>query len=139
MMDEVGEHAAVVVEDDRALGNRHHQIVGRRAVLILSLAVLAVARAAMGMITKREERRDVVIGDEPDIATLRAVATVGAAARHMRFTAKRDGARATVTTAHIYSTLVNETRHRPQATGETSGQRGGVRICMARIDVTGRS
>ena len=47
MVDEVREHAAVVVEDDRALGNRHHQIVGRRAVLILSLAMLAVARAAI--------------------------------------------------------------------------------------------
>jgi hypothetical protein len=34
------------------------------------------------------------------------------------FTAKRDGPRATVATTHIDSTLVDETRHRPKATGE---------------------
>ena len=68
---------------------------------VLALAVFAVARTTVGMITKREKRRNVVVGDEPDIAALRAVAAVGTAAGHVCFTAKRDRARAAVAAAHI--------------------------------------
>ena len=80
VMDQVREHPAVVVEQNRALGHRDHQIIGAGTVLILALAVFAVGRSTMGMIPKREQRRDVVIGDQPDIAALRAVAAVGTAA-----------------------------------------------------------
>jgi hypothetical protein len=58
-----------------------------------------------------------VIRDQPNVAALRAVTTVGPSARHMGLAAKRDRARATIATTHIDSTFVDETRHRPQATG----------------------
>ena len=52
--------------------------------LLLSAAVRARARLAVRVIAEREQRRDVAARAQPHVAATTAVATVGAAARHVR-------------------------------------------------------
>ena len=79
---QLGEHlAGVQVLDDRALRHRDHESLAAPAVEVLALAVHAALGAPVRVVAEREQRRHVVVGDEPDVAALAAVAAVRAAER----------------------------------------------------------
>ena len=112
VVDEIGEHVPpVVVAHDRALGHRDHRVGAAGPVAALALPVDAVVGPPMRMVAKREQRRDVAIGHEPDVAAVAAVAAVRAALRDVRLAAERDAARAAVTAVHMQVALVDEARH----------------------------
>jgi hypothetical protein len=56
-----------------------------------------------------------VVGDEPDVATIAAVTSVGPTHRLGAFPAEADAARAAVTSTNVQLALVDELRHFPEA------------------------
>ena len=84
-----------------ALGHVTIEVVARRAVLLLALAVGAVVGPAVRVVAEGEQRGDVAVGDEPDVAALAAVAAVGPAPGHVRLAPERHAARAAVAASHV--------------------------------------
>ncbi len=87
------------------------------AVQILALAVNSVVGTAMRVVAKRQQGRHVVIGDQPDVAALAAVAAVRAALHDRALTSERHAARAAIAAAHVELAFVDELRHQRNATG----------------------
>ena len=108
---EVGEHLPARAPHHGALGNRNDQVAARRAVALLAHAVGAVGRPPMRVVLEAEQRSDVAVGHQPDVATLAAVAAVGPALGDVRLAPERNRARAAVTTLDVQPTLVDETGH----------------------------
>ena len=69
------------------------------------------------MVLERQERGHVAVGDEPDVATLAAVAAVRAALGHVGLAPDRDTSGAAVAASHIDLTLVDEAGHDAAAYG----------------------
>ena len=109
--------AAVEVGHDGALGHRDLDRRPALAVLILALAVNPVVGAAVRMVPERQQRRHVVVGDQPDVAALAAVAAVRTAHHDRALASERHAARAAVTAAHVELALVDELGHQRNATG----------------------
>jgi hypothetical protein len=65
----------------------------------------------MGMVTESQEGRHVVVGGQPHVAALAAVAAVGPAERHRTLPPERHAARPTVATTHVELALVDELGH----------------------------
>ena len=113
MVGQVGQQlAGVQIRDDRALGHRDLQVLAALSVLILALAVHAVLRAPVWMITEGQQRGDVAISNQPDVATLAAVATIGAPERFGSFATERRAAGATIAAAYIQLRFIDEPAHR---------------------------
>src|SRR5690606_28479438 len=110
----------VHVGHDRALGHDDLDRLAALAVQVLALAVGAVAGPAVGVVAERDQRGDVVVGDEPDVAAVAAVAAVRSAHDDGTFTTERDAASAAVTTADVELALVDELR---SGVGHTSSLR----------------
>ncbi len=109
---EVGQRrAGGVVEHHRSDRNLHLEIAPPGPVAVGPPAVGAVVGLAMGMITKRQQRGDVAIGDQPDRAAVTAVTAVGAAPGDVGLPAERHTARAAVTGLHVDVALVDERGH----------------------------
>ena len=104
--------AGVQVGADRALGHHHLQVLATLAVLILAHAVHAIERPAVRVVAKRQQRRDVAIGNQPHVAALAAIATVGATEGDGAFPTERDAARATIATAHVQLGFIDKSAHR---------------------------
>ncbi len=82
VVDEFGEQfTGVQVEHDGAHRHVDLERLTAAAVQVLALAVDAVVGAAVRVVTEREQRRHVVVGDQPDVAAVAAVAAVRAAHR----------------------------------------------------------
>ena len=96
----------------RALRHRDDDVLPRRSVLALPRAVGAIRRAAVRMVAEREQRGDVVVCDEPDVAARSPITAVGPATGHVGLTAERDTASAAVAAAHVERALVDEPGHR---------------------------
>ena len=111
---EVGEQLAVRRRHDRALGHVDDEVGAALAVLLLARAVRSRARLAVRMVAEREQRRDVAVRPQPDVAAAAAVAAVGTALRDVRLAPERDTARAAVATLHVASA-----RHRRSRTSLT--------------------
>jgi len=62
----------------------------------------------MRVVLEREERRDVAIGHEPDVATPATIAAIGAALGHVGLTPECDAAGAAIATAHVQLAFVDE-------------------------------
>ena len=69
------------------------------------------------MVAERQQRRHVVVGDEPDVAALAAVAAVRTAHHDRALAPERHAARATIAAAHVELALVDEIGHQINATG----------------------
>src|SRR5205823_2971005 len=67
---EVGQRAVVAVPDDGAGRDRDLEVVALAAVPALARAVAAVAPPPVGVVAEGEQGRNVVVGDEPDVAAL---------------------------------------------------------------------
>src|SRR5262249_13902997 len=80
-------------------------------VQLLPFAVRPRAGLAMRMIAKREQRRDVAIRAQPDIAAAATVTAVGSALGNVRFAAERHTTRAAVTAFDIGLRGVDEAGH----------------------------
>ena len=107
--DQLGEHlAGVEVVHDGALGHLDLERLATPAVEVLALAVHAVLGATVRMVAEREQRRHVVVGDQPDVAALAAVAAVRAAVHDRTLAPERDAARAAVAATHVELALVDE-------------------------------
>jgi hypothetical protein len=63
------------------------------------------------MVAECEERRDVPVGAQDDVAALAAITAVGSALGHVRLAPERDRARATVPAAQVHLHLVDEVTH----------------------------
>ena len=87
------------------------------AVHVLALAVHAAAGLAVRVVAKGEQRRDIVVGDQPDVAAVAAVAAVRAAVHHGAFTTEAHAASAAVACLHVQLALVDELGHFDQANG----------------------
>ena len=93
-----------------ALGHADDQVVAALAVALLALTVGAVAGPAVGVVAEREQRGDVAVGDEPDVAAVAAVAAVGAAPGDVGLAPERHRARAAVAPLDVEPALVDERR-----------------------------
>src|SRR3546814_9893459 len=80
-------------------------------MLALALAVGAAPGAPVRVVLERDQRGDVVVDDEPHVATLAAVAAVGPTHRRVRLPAERHAPGATVSTLDVEPTLIDELRH----------------------------
>ena len=74
MRDEIGHDLAVAVTDGRALGNGDDQVVSAGAVGIAPFAVHTGGGSPVGVVSERDQRGDISIGDEPHRAAAPAVA-----------------------------------------------------------------
>ena len=108
-----------MVAHDRSLGDRDHGVGAAGAVAALALPVDAVVGPPVRMVAERQQRCDVAIGDQPDVAAAAAVAAVRAALRHVRFATERDAARAAVTAFDVQVALVDEAGHPLRLGGRT--------------------
>ena len=66
---------------------------------------------AVGMVAERQQRRHVVVGDEPDVAALAAVAPVRTAHHDRALPPERHAARAAVAATYVELALVDELGH----------------------------
>ena len=115
VVDEFGEQLAGVEVEHRG-ADRHVDLEGlaATAVEILALAVDTALGAAVRVVPKGEERRHVVVGDQPDAAAVAAVAAVRAAHRDRAFTSEADATGAAIAAACVQLALVDELGHRRQ-------------------------
>jgi hypothetical protein len=117
VLDELGEQLArVQVVDRGALRHGDLEVLAATAVEVLAPAVGAVGRPAVGVVPEGEQRRHVVVGDEPHVAALAAVAAVGAAVDDRALAPEAHRARAAVAAAHVELALVDELGHLVHAT-----------------------
>jgi hypothetical protein len=63
------------------------------------------------VITEREERRDVAVGDEPDVAAAAAVAAVGSTLGDMGFAPERHRPGTAVASLDVETALIDEPGH----------------------------
>src|SRR3546814_14698253 len=82
-------------------------------MLALALAVGAAPGTPVRVVLERDQRGDVVVDDEPHVATLAAVAAVGPTHRRVRLPAERHAPGATVSTLDVEPTLIDELRPPP--------------------------
>ena len=92
-------------------GHGDLEVFAAPTVQVLALAVDTVAGPAMRVVTEGQQRGDVVVGDEPHVAALAAVASVRPAEGLGTFAPERHAACSPVSTAHVELGLVDELRH----------------------------
>ena len=111
VVQEVGEQLAVHRAHDGSFGNVDHEIGAALAVQLLTLAVRTRPRLAVGMVAEREQRGDVAVRTQPDVAAAPAVTAVGPALRNVRLPPEPDAARAAVAPLDVALRGIDETRH----------------------------
>ena len=72
------------------------------------------------MVAERQERGDVVVGDEPHVAALAAIAAVRAPVHDRALPPEAHRARAAVAATHVELALVDELGHQIHATGRSA-------------------
>lgn len=80
-------------------------------VEVLTFSVHTVPGPPVRVVTKRQERGDIVVGDEPDIATISAVTAIRPPVYHRSFTAERHTASTAISTAEVQLAFVDELGH----------------------------
>ena len=108
---------------DGALGHVDHEVGAARAVALLARPVRARLGPAVRVVAEREQRRDVAVGLQPDVAARAAVAAVGPALRDVGLAPERHAARAAVAAAEVDLDLVDERRTRRSAYGRRRAAR----------------
>lgn len=111
LVHQVGEHHAARVFHHRAFGNGHDEILAAAPVPALALTVRAARGPSVRVVAEAEERCDIAVSDEPDVAAVAAITTVGAAFGDVGFTTECDRARTAISGLHMEATLVDEAGH----------------------------
>ena len=75
--------------------------------------MLTVGGAPKGVVAKAQEGRLIVVGDNPDVAALTAVAPVGTALGDVRFTSKTDAAGPAIAGFGVQLGRIDEGGHAP--------------------------
>ena len=108
-LQQFGHHlAGFGVVDDGADRHAQDDVVGRRAELVGTPAVLAVARLVAARVAEVDQRVEVAVGHREDAAAPAAVATVRAAERDVLLAAKAHAAVAAVAGGDVDGGFVNE-------------------------------
>jgi hypothetical protein len=100
-----------VLLDLGALGDRDDDVLTAVAVLALALAVRAALGCPVRVVLEGDQRRDVVVDDEPHVPAGAPVAAVGTALGGVRLPPERHRARAAIATLDMQPTLIDELRH----------------------------
>ena len=95
----------------RALGHRDLKALPTSTVKVLTFSMHTVTSTPVWMVSKGEQRRHIVVGDQPDVATIATITTIWAAVHHGAFTPKRHAPGPSVTSAEVQLTFVDELRH----------------------------
>jgi hypothetical protein len=103
--------AGVHVLDHRAFWHLDLQRLTTPAVKILAFAMDTVQRPPVRMITEGKQRGHVVVGNQPDIATVATVATIRTAVNNGTFASERDASGAAVPSTDVELALVDELGH----------------------------
>ena len=111
MVDEVGEQLAVERRTTVPSGTSTTRSAPPLPCSFLPVPCVPDAGLAVRMIAEREQRRDVAVRAQPDVAAPAAVAAVGTALRHVRLAPERDAARAAVATLHVALRGIDEAGH----------------------------
>src|SRR5947209_3238056 len=82
---------------DRTRRHAHDQILAIAAVLTRAAAIAATAGLKFALIAKRQQRIEMLIGQQVDMPATATIATIGATARHMRLTPKSSRTIAAIT------------------------------------------
>jgi len=123
MVEKIGQRlSARMIEHDGTLRDLDLEVAPPGAVTIAATAMHATLTFAMRMIPKREQRRHISIGNEPDRAPVTAIAAIRAPLRHVGFAPKRNTARATITALDVDVALVDEVGHACKATQSPLGR-----------------
>jgi len=102
----------VHVAHDGALGNLDDQVLSPTPVQVLAHSVHAISCTTMRMVAEREQRCNVVIGFQPDRATVAAVTTIRSAESNRTLTTETHAASTAVATANVQLGFIDEGTHR---------------------------
>ena len=106
---QVGEQArriGICIPNLRPDGHAYDYILAVRAMLESGHAVAAVAAGKSSLVSKCEQRVDVLVAERDDIAASAAVAAVRSAARHELFAPSADAAISAIAAAYVDKYLV---------------------------------
>jgi hypothetical protein len=104
--------ARVQIGCNGSLWHRYFERFTAPAVLVLALAVHTVFCPPVRVIAKGKQRGNVAVSDEPDIATLAAIATVRSTECLRAFASERRTAGSTIAAAYIQLRFIDEPAHR---------------------------
>ena len=111
MPDEVGQHRAVGILDDGALGHGQDEVGTVTTVALVARTGLAVGGLAVRRVVVVEQRGGLRVDGEDDRATAPAVAAVGATERLELLTLDRCDAVAAVSCSDVQHDAIDEGRH----------------------------
>jgi len=80
-------------------------------VEVLALSMHAVTGTSVRVVSESEQRGHIVVGNQPDVAAIAAVAAVWAAVHHRTLPPERHASGPSVTSAEVQLTFVDELRH----------------------------
>jgi hypothetical protein len=110
---EIRKHLSrVQIFDHGPFRDAHEHVLAATAVEILAHPIHPVGRATVRMIAKGQERRHVVIGNQPHRAAVATVTTIGSTEGNWTLTTKTDAAKPPIATAHVELGLVDKGTHR---------------------------
>ena len=121
--DQVGEHLAVAVDDDRPVGHAQLEIGAVGAVAVAARAALAVAGALVRVVVEVEQGVHVRVDDERHVAAAAAVAAVRAAERLELLAVDGRDPVAAVAGSDVQHHTVDETCHDPYPRNDKGGSR----------------
>jgi hypothetical protein len=90
----------------------HDQVGSTATVQVLAHSVYAIACPTVRVITKCQQRRNVVVGYKPHRAAVAAVTTVWTAECDRPFTTETDAAKTPVATANVELGFIDKCTHR---------------------------
>jgi hypothetical protein len=76
----------VQIAHHRALGHRYLEALSTSAVEILSLSMHTITSTSVRVISEGEQRGHIVVGNQPDVPTIAAVAAIWATVHHRPLT-----------------------------------------------------
>jgi len=110
---EICEHfTGVHVAHDGPLGNLDDQVLSPTPVQVLAHSVHAISCTTMRMVAEREQRCNVVIGFQPDRATVAAVTTIWSTEGDRSLSTETHAASTAIATANVQLGFIDEGTHR---------------------------
>jgi hypothetical protein len=113
VLNKVGQNlTGVHVARNGSFGNMDDEVFATSSMKVFAFTVNAVASASVRVISKCQERRHVTVGQQPHIATLAAIATIGATHGFRTFASETDASSAAVSAPHIQLGFIDKHAHR---------------------------